>query len=379
MPSLSMVRCVRCSSMLYTTSTRPLPATTSLMFSLPCLTPTETAYVQLQLSTVQAYNSSPGHQLPDSPGSLAVLNSQVEGLRMTQKTARIVNTPLLAERCLAIGTAYQVDNRSRDLSKQQKQIKRRFPIVFYIDKQIPFVEETGIVEMSEDGLSSELFIKELPSVAQAQSSTAQPKQLLASSQLSPLAGAKHRSFHTSSCLQNKEEELKKKIKLFHFQNPITMLKIFLKFREVKQQWDPALDQEQCLEGAKHAVAAITSMLEEGGRWKEMRGLLSRKEFKRLQKEVETEWSDVMRQNVSLEVEEMEKALITDIRTHEIVHNKFCDIDVLVVGVKEQEKKVPLVMQVEVRLHREYTEGCLPDWVVTRFRIKNFDKRGQTEE
>eukprot|EP00092_Neocalanus_flemingeri_P040252 GFUD01043845.1.p1 GENE.GFUD01043845.1~~GFUD01043845.1.p1 ORF type:complete len:368 (+),score=140.57 GFUD01043845.1:49-1104(+) len=351
MPSLSMVRCVRCSPMLYTTSTRLLPATTSLRFSLPCLTPTETAYVQLQLATAQ----------------------------QTQKTARIVNTPLLAERCLAIGTAYQVDNmdRSRDFSKQQQQIKRRFPIVFYIDKQIPFVEETGIVEMSEDGLSSELFFKELPSVAQAQSSTAQPKQLLASSQLSPLAGAKHRSFHTSSCLQNKEEELKKKIKLFHFQNPITMLKIFLKFREVKQQWDPALDQEQCLEGAKHAVAAITSMLEEGGRWKEMRGLLSRKEFKRLQKEVETEWSDVMRQNVSLEVEEMEKVLITDITTQQIVHNKYCDIDVLVLGVKEQ--KVPLLMQVEVRLHREYTEGCLPDWVVTRFRIKNFDKRGQTEE
>eukprot|EP00092_Neocalanus_flemingeri_P015644 GFUD01016933.1.p1 GENE.GFUD01016933.1~~GFUD01016933.1.p1 ORF type:complete len:656 (-),score=255.71 GFUD01016933.1:58-2025(-) len=299
---------------------------------------------------------------------------------------------------------------SLDFSKQQ--IERGFPIVFYskkiIAEHIPSVEAvlgsdwmerenalcllnyfieveqkfsfdliyTGIVESYEEGLSEEFF-KELPSVTQAQASTAQPKPLLASSQLSPLAGAKHRSFHTSSCLQNKEEEHKtRKIKLFHFQNPITRLKIFLKFLEVKQQWDPTLDQQQCLVGAKHAVAAITSMLEEG-RWKEMRGLLSRKEFKRLQKEVETEWSDVMRQNVSLEVEEMEKVLITDITTQQIVHNKYCDIDVLVLGVKEQ--KVPLLMQVEVRLHREYTEGCLPDWVVTRFRIKNFDKRGQTEE
>ena len=48
---------------------------------------------------------------------------------------------------------------------------------------------------------------------------------------------------------------------------------------------------------------------------------------------------------------------------------------MLLGVKEQEQKVPLVMQVEVRLHREYTDGCLPDWVVTRFRMKNFDKKG----
>ena len=45
-------------------------------------------------------------------------------------------------------------------------------------------------------------------------------------------------------------------------------------------------------------------------------------------------------------------------------------------MKEQERKTPLVMQMEVRLHREYTEGCLPDWVVTRFRMKNWDKSGQ---
>ena len=38
-------------------------------------------------------------------------------------------------------------------------------------------------------------------------------------------------------------------------------------------------------------------------------------------QVETEWSDVMRQNVSLEVEEMEKVMITDIRTQQIVEHK----------------------------------------------------------
>ena len=39
------------------------------------------------------------------------------------------------------------------------------------------------------------------------------------------------------------------------------------------------------------------------------------------RQVETEWSDVMRHNISLEVEQMEKVLITDVRTQQIVENK----------------------------------------------------------
>ena len=54
-------------------------------------------------------------------------------------------------------------------------------------------------------------------------------------------------------------------------------------------------------------------------------------------------------------------------------SRYCDVDVMVLGIKEQEKQAPFVMQVDVRLHREYTQGCLPDWMVTRFRVKNWDK------
>ena len=39
-----------------------------------------------------------------------------------------------------------------------------------------------------------------------------------------------------------------------------------------------------------------------------------------------------------------------------------DIDVMVLGMKEQKQRVPLVMQVEVRLHRENIDVCLPDRV-----------------
>ena len=38
------------------------------------------------------------------------------------------------------------------------------------------------------------------------------------------------------------------------------------------------------------------------------------------------------------------------------------INVMVLGMKEQKHSVPLVMQVEVRLHRENIDVCLPDRV-----------------
>ena len=38
-------------------------------------------------------------------------------------------------------------------------------------------------------------------------------------------------------------------------------------------------------------------------------------------QVETEWSDVMRQNVGIEVDQMEKVLITGITTQQIVDHK----------------------------------------------------------
>lgn len=305
---------------------------------------------------------------------------------------------------------------SLGISKQQ--IEKGFPIVFYskgiLSEYIPkmevlvghdwiqkdnvlcllnyFIEVeqkfsfdliySGIIDAYEQGISDEFFSSLPDNTAEAEPvdtaaqtvpvySTAKPGQLLTPQAVNTTTAS--RAFHTSSNMMNKEEGDKtKKVQIFHIQNPFTWLQIFIKFREIKQRWDPNLDQEQFVEGAKYAVEAITNKLE-SGEWQEVRGLVSRKEFKRLRKEVETEWSDVMRQNASLDVEQMHKVLVTGVRTQQISENKYCDIDVMVLGIKEQEKQAPFVMQVDVRLHREYTQGCLPDWMVTRFRVKNWDK------
>ena len=123
-----------------------------------------------------------------------------------------------------------------------------------------------------------------------QSIPVNPQQVKSGGILSPPTTARilSRSLHTSPPLMdtnnNKDIEVKKKVKLFHFQNPLKWLQIHFKFNEVKQRWDPSLEKEEFLVGVKYAVEAITSKVVTG-EWQEMRGLLSRKEFKRLRREV----------------------------------------------------------------------------------------------
>jgi len=234
---------------------------------------------------------------------------------------------------------------------------------------------TGLMDSYEEGLSEE-FLNALPEWSSFSQSAKFKKDMLLKTTSSSKVFDNKRSFHTSSKLNRNDQDLRK-VRIFHFQNPFTLLNIHMKLREVQQYWDPGFNKEEFLTGAKYAVAAITQNLEDGD-WQNLRGLLTRKEFKRLQKEVETEWSDVMRQNVTLQVDQIDKILISGVRTQQIVQNKYCDIDVLVMGVKDQNTKLPLVLEMEVRLHREYTEGCLPDWMVTRFKVRNWDKQVESD-
>jgi hypothetical protein len=49
----------------------------------------------------------------------------------------------------------------------------------------------------------------------------------------------------------REQTPRVKAKVFYLQNPITALKIYLKFLEVKQHWDPNLEKSEFLEGKQN--------------------------------------------------------------------------------------------------------------------------------
>ena len=68
------------------------------------------------------------------------------------------------------------------------------------------------------------------------------------------------------------------------QNPFKALQIHLILMQIKKHWDPSFSTEDFLYGAKNAAVTISWMLQESN-WQELRGLLNRKAFKRLQTEV----------------------------------------------------------------------------------------------
>ena len=89
---------------------------------------------------------------------------------------------------------------------------------------------------------------------------------------------------------------------------------------LKSEWDPSFSKEDFIYGAENAAVNISWLLQDND-WKELRGLLTRKEFKRLQTELETEWSDVKRQNVGFQLDHIKSTFITAIRTQTIVQKR----------------------------------------------------------
>merc|ERR1719382_1333663 len=115
------------------------------------------------------------------------------------------------------------------------------------------------------------------------------------------------------------------VKVWHPQNPLTKLKVWLKFKEVQATWDPSIDQAEVAAGARQAVLAISSILSTGGQWGQLRGLLNRKEHKRLQQVVEKQWTDVERRRLEIDEEHLLFVHITDCRTQQINQFKYLDV------------------------------------------------------
>ena len=179
-------------------------------------------------------------------------------------------------------------------------------------------EDVVFTDAEEDELEKDEDEEEMASSGMSRTPSQYSRGLLSRS--SPLS-LHHSQLSTSSPHQSKDDgPLTTRAKVFVLQSPLTRLRVWLKFREVQQAWDPSLDQDQVVAGAQQAVLAIVSRLG-GGQWRELRGLLSRKEHKRLQREVETQWTDRERASLDLEEEHLLSCVVTEARSQQIVQCK----------------------------------------------------------
>jgi len=157
-------------------------------------------------------------------------------------------------------------------------------------------------------------------------------------------------------------------RIIEIQNPIKLLTSHINFLRVKEKWDQSLDKEDFLHGSRLAVVTILNQISTNN-FTGLKGLLSRKELQRLRHEVETVWTDNIRLNAGIHDSDVYLNIINNVRSQQIVHNKYFDIDVTILAkVPTQSSTATHMFLVEATFHREYTEGRFPDWIVTRFRL-----------
>jgi hypothetical protein len=158
---------------------------------------------------------------------------------------------------------------------------------------------------------------------------------------------------------------------YYVQNPLKVASNNLKFLNVKKDWDKNLDKDEFIQGSKFAVITVLQQIQDNN-FKGLKGLIAKNKLTQLRNEVETAWSDELRRNINIQMEDIQTVAIRDVRTQQIVHNKYLDIDVAVVasvpGPSHLTSPPSHVYLVHATFCRDYTEGRLPDWLITSFKL-----------
>ncbi len=121
-----------------------------------------------------------------------------------------------------------------------------------------------------------------------------------------------------------------------------------------------------------ALSHVTKVLRDND-FKGLKGLLSNRAAESIQREVETEWDDLQRNNLDFEPDEVNIANIVRIYTHNVAYDRYADVDVHLVAVRQpRSEKSPAVSAIFLlTFSRKYSPGALPDWIITKFKIKRF--------
>lgn len=139
---------------------------------------------------------------------------------------------------------------------------------------------------------------------------------------------------------------------------------------LKREWDPSFDLVSFKFGAGQAVCTVTELVSRRD-WGELCGLLTQKAIDKIRR---TKWTSDQVNNLVLSAANIQVIQLNNVSLQKIVDRKYCDIDVTVVGTRlpyNVDKHSLIVLEYFVRFHREYTEGKLPEWTITVFRLQNF--------
>lgn len=177
--------------------------------------------------------------------------------------------------------------------------------------------------------------------------------------------------HTTATRRTGRDPEPARMKVISIPNPLRWFNNQMEMLVLKKDWDPTFDISSFKFGVKQAVCTSTELISRR-EWGELRGLLSQKAISKLRT---TKWTDDEVNNLVLEPSRIQVTQIDNVSMQIIVDRKYCDIDMTVIGTRDPyncDKHSLIVLEYFARFHREYTEGVLPDWTITVFKLKKFE-------
>ncbi|KAK7082257.1 hypothetical protein SK128_000828 [Halocaridina rubra] len=185
---------------------------------------------------------------------------------------------------------------------------------------------------------------------------------------SPCACKIHTNIARQSSDQNPEPA---RMKVISIPNPFRWLHNQMELATLKREWDAEFTIENFKAGARQAVCTTTEFITRR-EWGELRGLLSQKAINKLRN---IKWTLDQEHNLVLNPERIQVTQVDNVSLQVIVDRRYCDIDVTIIGTcipYNLDKHSLVVLEYFARFHREYTEGVLPEWTITVFKLKNFE-------
>ncbi|XP_050715526.1 uncharacterized protein LOC126998145 [Eriocheir sinensis] len=160
------------------------------------------------------------------------------------------------------------------------------------------------------------------------------------------------------------------VKVLYVPNPLRWLHNRMELATLKAKWDPSFDLQAFKFGAIQAICTVTDLMSQR-EWGELCGLLTQSAIDKLRS---TKWTYDQTHNLVMCPDNVQSAVIKDVRMHTIVDEKYCDIEVLLIGAREPynvDKHSLILIEYLARFNRNFGEGRLPDWTITMFRLHNF--------
>ena len=120
-----------------------------------------------------------------------------------------------------------------------------------------------------------------------------------------------------------------------------------------------------------ALVAVTGYIRHN-QMSKLSGLLTVRERARIQTEIETEWKDIHRDNIDLNITDIVSALPVRVQRHYVAYQKFADVDILfVVNRVRGDKSRRVLMVFCATFTRDYSEGRLPEWTISKLKLEKF--------